>query len=80
VRLRRATFKTGAISVALCAGLAGNPATAPPNPQAVADPSQWPAQPAPIEVDASIEQRSDALLAAMSLEQKVGQIIQADIG
>ncbi|MEL7728395.1 glycoside hydrolase family 3 N-terminal domain-containing protein [Citromicrobium bathyomarinum] len=71
---------SGAISVALCAGLATGPVTAQPNPQAVADPSQWPSQPAPIEVDETVEQRIDALIAAMSLEQKVGQIIQADIG
>jgi beta-glucosidase len=45
----------------------------------VADPARWPAraEPAP---DAAIEARIDAILAAMSLEQKVGQVIQGDIG
>lgn len=45
----------------------------------VAHPGRWPAVTAPAP-DAAIETRIDALLAAMSLEQKVGQIIQGDIG
>lgn len=46
---------------------------------AEANPSDWPARVASIPADPAIETRIDALLAAMSLEQKVGQIIQADI-
>src|SRR3569623_2520846 len=46
-------------------------------PQA-ADPSHWPAV-APMQQDPAIERRIDTLLAAMSLEQKVGQIVQGDI-
>jgi beta-glucosidase len=45
----------------------------------VADPSHWPAV-TPMAQDPSIERRIDTLLAAMSLEQKVGQIVQGDIG
>lgn len=47
--------------------------------EGTARPDRWPsiAAPAP---DGGIEKRVDTLLAAMSLEQKVGQIIQGDIG
>lgn len=45
----------------------------------VAHPGGWPSITAPTS-DPAIERRIDALLAAMSLEQKVGQIIQGDIG
>ncbi|WP_294294885.1 exo 1,3/1,4-beta-D-glucan glucohydrolase [uncultured Sphingomonas sp.] len=43
-----------------------------------ADPARWPQVAAPSR-DAAIERRIDALIAAMSLEQKVGQIVQGDI-
>ncbi|RYD45727.1 MAG: glycoside hydrolase family 3 protein [Sphingomonadales bacterium] len=44
-----------------------------------AHPGRWPALTPPA-ADPAIEKRIDALIAAMSLEQKVGQIIQGDIG
>lgn len=45
-----------------------------------ADVSQWPRAATPSAItDAETEARIDALLASMSLEEKVGQIIQADI-
>lgn len=51
---------------------------------AVADstihPEIWPKSNSPIPVDAELEKRIDGLLAEMTLRQKVGQIIQADIG
>jgi beta-glucosidase len=47
---------------------------------AQANPANWPARPATLALDPAVERRIDELLAAMSLEQKVGQIIQADIG
>lgn len=40
----------------------------------------WPQTQGPIDVDPVLEQRIDDLLAKMSLRQKVGQIIQGDIG
>ena len=40
----------------------------------------WPQTRGPIAVDIVLEQRIDDLLNSMSLRQKVGQIIQADIG
>lgn len=42
-------------------------------------PSQWPRQQSPLRRDPAIEQRIHNLLNAMTLEEKVGQIIQADI-
>lgn len=42
------------------------------------DPAHWPTV-APPHADAALEQRVEALLAAMSIEQKVGQTIQGDI-
>lgn len=44
-----------------------------------ANPANWPARPATLALDPAVERRIDELLAAMSIEQKVGQIIQADI-
>lgn len=47
---------------------------------AQAVPANWPAAASPAAItDAATEQRIDALLARMTLEQKVGQTIQADI-
>jgi beta-glucosidase len=63
----------GALILAGCGGVAG--AQAP----GVADPARWPAR-AAAAPEAAIEALIDALLAAMSLEQKVGQVIQGDIG
>ena len=40
----------------------------------------WPATPSPVGLDPAIESRIDELMAQMTLRQKVGQIIQADIG
>jgi beta-glucosidase len=42
-------------------------------------PSQWPVSRSPEFLAASEEARIDALLKAMSVEEKVGQLIQADI-
>ncbi len=43
------------------------------------DPDAWPILQSPIARDPQIEARIDAVLAQMSVEQKVGQIIQAEI-
>jgi len=55
---------------------------APPTPSTPANtahPASWPAQTSPIPRDAATEAKIDRLLARMSLEQKVGQVIQGDI-
>ena len=43
-------------------------------------PQRWPRLQAPLPPDADLERRLDVLLAHMTPEQKVGQLIQADIG
>lgn len=47
---------------------------------AEARPENWPARAATVTQSPAVERQVDELLAAMSLEQKIGQIIQADIG
>lgn len=44
------------------------------------DPQNWPKQPAVMLRDAEMENRISELMARMTLEEKVGQIMQADIG
>jgi beta-glucosidase len=64
-------------SVLVLALLAGvSPAAA----NGTATPAHWPVLPAAVRSDARIERQVRDLLARMSLEQKVGQIIQADLG
>lgn len=46
----------------------------------VADPAIWPEATSRGLVDPATERRIDAMIASMSLEEKVGQMIQADIG
>lgn len=47
---------------------------------ALAKPAIWPAVASPIPRDEALEARVSALLASMTLEEKVGQIIQGDLG
>lgn len=72
-----------ALAIALLAGgVAAQEPTASPAPapsSAIAHPASWPAlKPAPR--DPAVEKRVDALLAQMSDEDKVGQLLQVDIG
>lgn len=46
---------------------------------ATIDPAHWPALKAPIPRDEALERRIVELMAKMSVEEKVGQIVQADI-
>jgi beta-glucosidase len=48
-------------------------------PEGVLHPRQWPAQRAALAPDAELEARVDRLLARMTPEQKVAQLVQADI-
>lgn len=68
-------------AIALSAVLAGCASTGGPSPRAaVADPAVWPVAASPAAItDAATEARIDALMARMTLEEKVGQLIQADI-
>lgn len=61
-------------------GLRGSSPTATSGALTRVDPSIWPSLRDPVPTDPQVEERIAEFLAAMSLEQKVGQIIQADIG
>jgi len=67
-------------SVSLITIAAAQAPIAGPSASAEANPDNWPSRAATLAPDPAIERRIDDLIAAMSLEQKVGQIIQADIG
>jgi beta-glucosidase len=67
-----------AFGLAGCAGLPPGPVPAPP---ATAHPERWPAAASPPALtDARTEAFVTRLMAGMTLEEKVGQVIQADIG
>lgn len=55
------------------------PATAAPETAATVHPDQWPAAKWPLPRDEAIEKRVADLLAKMTLEEKVGQVLQGDI-
>lgn len=58
---------------------AASPAVPAPAASAEADPALWPVPKIRVKKDPRIERRIDKLIAAMSLEDKVGQLIQVDI-
>ena len=75
-----ATVAAAALFAGLAMGAAPIRAQTPPQPGAV-DVSRWPASRSPaVMTDARTEAFVTALLSRMSLEEKVGQVIQADIG
>nr|WP_033074186.1 exo 1,3/1,4-beta-D-glucan glucohydrolase [Sphingopyxis sp. MWB1] len=80
---RGAVMALGAVSWAALVSSFSVALAAPPPAEAAASaeahPAAWPARAATVAQDPAMERRIDALIAAMSLEQKVGQIIQADI-
>ncbi len=81
MRLRRLLW-TAPLMLAGCAGLPG-PGTATPeaSADATANPAAWHAAQSPAAItDPETEAAISALIARMTLEQKVGQTIQADIG
>jgi beta-glucosidase len=63
---------------ALCSAY-GTHAAAPVG-KGTANPANWPVVPNKVPTDPKIEARIKDLLSKMSLEQKVGQVIQADLG
>ena len=62
-----------------CTSRPQSPAAGPEAPQVRIDPSAWPRYESPFARSDEIEARITTLLRRMSLEEKVGQIIQADI-
>lgn len=55
-------------------------ASSPSPSDSVAHPSLWPELQAPIAKDPALEERIASLLGSMSVEEKVGQIVQGDLG
>lgn len=53
----------------------GDPATS----RSATNPDIWPKLSSPVPADARLEKRVEKLLARMSLEEKVGQVVQADL-
>jgi len=49
-------------------------------PRASIDPQHWPQPAWPLKTEPALQRRIDAIMAKMSVEEKVGQIVQADIG
>ncbi|MBO9715851.1 MAG: exo 1,3/1,4-beta-D-glucan glucohydrolase [Pseudoxanthomonas sp.] len=87
VRIRNLLAASLAVAVLAACNRAPAPADAPAAPAtaatAAADgtihPDQWPELNWPLPADPALEKRIDELLASMTLEEKVGQIIQGDI-
>lgn len=74
-------MKLGLVAMAMLAGTAlAQPAFAQTAPaSSVANPALWPVVRSKVVADPKIEARIDQILAAMSTEDKVGQLIQVDI-
>ncbi len=72
-----------ALILAGCAANDANPSAAAAGATALSTtvhPERWPAPTWPQQADPATEQRIAAIIARMSVEEKVGQVIQADIG
>lgn len=68
-------------SALLCTALAASPALPQQAGQTVANPANWPVAKTPrAATSPAVEARVTALMATMTLEEKVGQMIQGDIG
>jgi len=68
------------VGTTLSAGVSVPAAMAQDSPASTAHPELWPAAKSAGLVDPATEKKIDELLAKLSIEQKVGQLIQADIG
>jgi beta-glucosidase len=82
--IRHALALATSASVLLLAGCGGTPDATPQTPSSAADakaihPQDWPEVRWPLAEDPALEKRIDALMAGMSVEQKVGQTVQGDI-
>jgi beta-glucosidase len=71
---RRTLMAAVALTLAATESAADTPRTG------VANPAVWPTVADPVKRDGTLERRMRAIMARMSLEQKVGQVIQADVG
>jgi beta-glucosidase len=77
---KTAYILAGAALLASSAGIAQNSSMAARDSGAVANPKNWPKAQSPLAItDPQTEKRIAALVARMTIEQKVGQVIQGDI-
>ena len=72
-------FGTACAMAALVSGMSPAMAQQQAPVSAVAHPDQWPVLPMQLKRDPKVEARVDAMLARMSIEDKVGQLLQVDI-
>ncbi len=77
-RASAASFLFLTSCAALCPPAKVTP-TPTPAPMNAIDPQNWPKLASGVEPDAALDARADDLLSRMTVEEKVGQIIQADI-
>jgi beta-glucosidase len=68
-----------ALLLTLAGAVSASGADPTPAPTDAIDPARWPVPGWPLAADRALERRIDALLATMTVEEKVGQIVQADI-
>lgn len=77
-------LKPLALAFSIAVGLSGaalaSSTPAPADLSSVANPALWPKASSPIARDEALEARIAALLATMTVEEKVGQIVQGDLG
>ncbi|WP_235565891.1 MULTISPECIES: exo 1,3/1,4-beta-D-glucan glucohydrolase [unclassified Lysobacter] len=79
-RARAAALRRGGLVMVAALGLTVGPGVAGNAPAGgTIHPERWPAPAWPLPADPALEARVDALLATMTLEEKVGQIVQGDI-
>ncbi len=69
---------TGAV-LSACTTLMSAPVTTPPAPATAIHPEIWPKLVNPVAADPAIEAKVSGLLSQMTVEEKVGQIMQADV-
>ncbi|MFT4179326.1 MAG: glycoside hydrolase family 3 N-terminal domain-containing protein [Thermomonas sp.] len=80
--LRRSLLAGAVLLACACTAtaLTAAPAGQATHAAATIHPDQWPQPAWPLQADAALEKRIDDLMATMTVEEKVGQIIQGDIG
>ena len=77
--MMRSNRRAAAIAAACGAIITGGTAAGAQAADGTAHPATWPAQAPVLPVDAALEAKITALMARMSIEQKVGQVVQGDI-
>lgn len=79
LRHLRPLLLSAALALACAPAIAAAPTSTTPSKAGAINPAHWPQPAWPLAADPAMEKRVDALLASMTLEEKVGQIVQGDI-